>query len=388
MPRQIETPPRFLWGAAISAYQTEGANRNSDWWLFEIKHNLPDHSGRAVDHWHRYREDIDLLAGAELNAFRCSVEWARIEPSEGTYDEEVLRHYDEVLAYARYRGIRVCLTLWHFSLPLWAAKKGGMLNPAIRKRFEVFADLCGRRYRNRVTIWITMNEPMVYLMEGYRWGTWPPGMRSRVQAIHVFFALRDLHRRAYRSLRRAGIRAIGIAKSAIIFQPTKRASGIQHLRAKIKNFIWNHAFFFRQEQFHDIIGINYYITDYLGPNPPKGARDDMGWISNPKGLQMALREYEKYKKPLYVTENGIATDDDHQRVQYIQDHLTALHNAQKQGSDVRGYFYWSLLDNFEWAHGFSKRFGLIAVDRKTMERKPKPSLRAFGDIAQQYADTA
>jgi beta-glucosidase len=378
----------FLWGAAVSAHQTEGENQNSDWWRFErdvLQKRGGDASGRADDHWTRYKEDIDLLADAGLNAFRFSIEWAKVEPKEGEYDKRALDHYADVLKHLKKRNIASCVTLWHFTLPAWAADKGGMLNRSVRRRFYLYADACAERFGKDVDIWTTINEPMVYLMEGYHWGTWPPRLRSAWKQFRVFFALRMIHRRCYVTLKRRGARSAGMAKSIIVFECADRANAMHRIVRAWKNFFWNRAFFLCAERFHDYVGVNFYITETVGPKDGTHEKDDMGWEIRPHGLEAAVREAGRIGKPIYVLENGIATRDDAKRIAYIESRVRGIERAKKEGIDLRGYFHWSLLDNFEWTHGYSKRFGLVAVDRKTMERNPKPSLRAYaGMIKRDY----
>lgn len=369
----------FLWGAGISAHQTEGMNRMSDWWEFEhsvLQKRGVEPSASCVDHWHRFREDINLLADNGFNAFRFSVEWAKIEPREGEINEDALLHYDEVIRYAKQRHLTLCLTLWHFTLPLWAKKKGGMLNKDVQERFFHFARICAKRWGNDVQLWITINEPMVYLMEGYRWGHWPPNIHSVFKPITVFFALRRVHRKTYSILKKEQIESIGIAKSVISFVTQSRFPLFQAIQG-IRNIIWNIAFFVGEWHSHDFIGINYYITSYLG-KAPKTTKDAMGWSASPEGFLFAMKQFKHMSKPLFITENGIATDHDDERITYLQSHLPMISKAKSLGIDIRGYFYWSLLDNYEWDKGFSKRFGLVAVDRATMDRKPKQSLEQFG----------
>jgi len=376
--------PAFLWGASISAHQTEGDNRFSDWWDFEmktLKERGGDVSGSAVDHRSRYKEDIDLLADAGLNAFRLSIEWAKIEPQEGRIDESAIKHYKDLLKHLRKRNIASCVTLWHFSLPKWAADKGGMLNHDVRRRFCSYVDLCAKRFDGDVDIWTTINEPMVYLMEGYRWGKWPPGIRSRRKAFRVFFALRSVHRDSYRILKRNGTKMVGIAKSVIVFECGKKANLIHRSTRWLKDAFWNKSFFLFAKRFHDYIGINFYITETVGPKDREYEKDDMGWEIRPHGLEIAILGARKFRKPIYVLENGIATGDDKKRITYIESRKIDIRRSLKAGVDLRGYFHWSLLDNFEWAEGFGKKFGLIAIDRKTMERRPKPSLKAYGEQA-------
>lgn len=372
----------FLLGAGVSAHQTEGGNIMSDWWEFEEGSLVPkgsDASGPAVDHWHRYKEDIDILAEAHLNAFRFSVEWAKIEPVRGRYDQEALQHYRDVLQYCKKKGITTCLTLWHFSLPLWAAKEGGWLSRDVQQHFLHFVETCRDEFQDLVDIWITENEPLVHVYDGYRKAKWPPLRRSRIAMMRALLALAHVHRESYAILHRGkSVREVGVAMSYIHFHTNRRMPWNIRIYAAFRSYLWNHLFFMLTRGTHDMIGVNYYITDRSGsPKPTKTKTDDMGWESHPEGLAHAIRDMSRYGVPIIVTENGIATTDDTLRIDYIREHFDATKRVKDEGIPVNGYFYWSLLDNFEWDKGFSKQFGLIAVDRESMERSPKPSLVAL-----------
>jgi beta-glucosidase len=375
----------FLWGAAISAHQTEGENRESDWWTFE--HQVLAQRGirpslRAADHWHRYADDIDALANAGLNAFRCSIEWAKIEPEEGRIDEDALAHYEQVFAYANERQIRLCITLWHFSLPQWASDLGGMRSARVRARYLAYVRICGERFDRFADIWQTMNEPLVYAMEGYRWGHWPPSITSRLTMIRLVLTLRSLHRSAYIVLRRVSKKPIGIAKSMIAYLPTPHTSVFTRGLQGIRNFFWNRSFFLGHLKWHDFIGINYYITSMAGPmrDFPPAERDDMGWESRPEGLAYCITSAARMRKPLYVTENGTATEDDEQRIRYLEAHVTCIKQCIQNKLPIFGYFHWSLIDNYEWDKGFTRKFGLIAYHPVTYKRIPKPSLAYYGQL--------
>lgn len=373
----------FVVGAGISAHQTEGGNTFSDWWRFEqtvLRKRGDDVSGDAVDHWHQYADDIGLLSDAGLNAFRCSLEWAKIEPKEGFYDQNAIEHYRHVLRRLRQRRVFACLTLWHFTLPTWAADHGGMEHPEVRRAFVRFAKRMCREFEGEVDLWLTMNEPMVYAMKGYRWGEWPPGIRSFTRTWRVIILLAFLHRRVYRVFKECTHVPVGLAKSFISFHVGRRHALHDRIIAWWKNVVWNDAFFWLTIGSNDAIGVNYYIGETVGSGGRKQPTDDMGWAIWPEGFRLALLRATKHGLPIYITENGIATEDDGRRIVYIRKHLAALKDV-KERADIRGYFYWSLLDNFEWDKGFEKRFGLIAVDRSTMQRIPKPSLAALGRMA-------
>lgn len=375
----------FLWGAAISAHQTEGENRQSDWWRFE--HDVLARRGirpslRATDHWHRYPDDIDALAEAGLNAFRCSIEWAKIEPEEGKMNEEALAHYERVFAYATERHIRLCVTLWHFSLPQWAADLGGMRSARVRARYLAYARLCAKRFDRFVDLWQTMNEPLVYGMEGYRWGHWPPNTSSRFAMLRLIPTLRRLHRSAYAAIRSVSKKPIGMAQSMIAYLSDPHAPILTRGLQGIRNFFWNRLFFAGNLRWHDFIGINYYITSIAGPahDRAQAERDDMGWECRPEGLAYCITSAARMGKPIYITENGVATEDDAQRIRYLDAHISVIKQCVRDRLPIFGYFHWSLIDNYEWDKGFTKQFGLLACHPVTYKRIPKPSLAYYGQL--------
>ncbi|MCW1892222.1 MAG: family 1 glycosylhydrolase [Candidatus Uhrbacteria bacterium] len=379
----------FLWGAAISAHQTEGQNQESDWWIFErriLARRGLQPSLRAADHWNRYKDDLDLLANAGLNAFRCSIEWAKIEPQEGKISEEALEHYAEVFAYAKQKNINLCVTLWHFSLPQWAAAQGGMRSAHVRNRFLQYVRLCVERLDPLVDLWQTMNEPMVYASEAYRWGSWPPNIRSHFAALRMTCTLRALHRQTYAVIRSLSAKPIGIAKSMIAYLATPRASLWTRMIQHFRNFSWNRFFFVGQLRWHDFIGINYYITSIAGRKKdiPTAEKDDMGWECRPEGLVHCIQSASRMGKPIYITENGIATDEDEQRIRYLDLHLTSIQKEAKHNPLLHGYFFWSLIDNYEWDKGFTKRFGLVSYLPVTYARVPKPSLSYYGQRIKEH----
>ena len=380
----------FLWGIALSAHQAEGENRESDWWQFE--HQVLAQRGirpslRAADHWHRYADDINAVADAGLNAFRCSIEWAKIEPREGEIDEEALAHYEQVFAYAVSRRLSLCITLWHFSLPQWAAELGGMRCARVRARYLAYVRICAERFDAFADLWQTMNEPLVYAMEGYRWGHWPPNISSRLAMFRVALTLRSLHRSAYTVLRRVSKKPIGIAKSMIAYLPTPHASLFVRALQGIRSFFWNRSFFLGHLRWHDFIGINYYITSFAGTKRgiPPAEQDDMGWECRPEGLVSCIASSARMRKPIYITENGIATEDDGQRIRYLDAHIASIRTCMERRLPIFGYFYWSLIDNYEWDKGFTKRFGLLAFHPETYERIPKPSLAHYGHLVQSFS---
>ena len=380
-------PDNFYWGSATSSYQVEGGVENADWAEAGRQGKAPV-AGRACDHYSLYEKDFDIVKELGQNAHRFSIEWSRIEPEEGKFDEKEIEHYRKVLQALRDRGIEPFVTLWHFTLPLWFAKKGGFENP---KAPEIFARYCGyvvehlgcpdsdidaslgsnpkNTLRQRdwgVKYWITMNEPMVYASQGYLKGQWPPFKRNFFTFKKVIKTLISSHLASYNISKVK----IGIAKNNIYFE-----------NFPLINHFWNFYFLNKIKNHLDFIGLNYYFHRKLFGNENKDI-SDTGWEIYPKGIYHLLRDLKSCNLPIYITENGLADAKDAKRKKFIKEHLFWTHKAIEEGVDLRGYFYWSLLDNFEWAHGFEPRFGLVEVDYKTMERKIRPSAWEYKKICE------
>lgn len=397
-------PKRFLWGTATSSHQIEGGNENNDWWEWE-KH--PGHieggvtSGKAADSWRYWQEDIALAKNINMNAQRFSIEWSRIEPEEGKWNEEALEHYREMLKGHKAAGMEVMLTLYHFTLPQWVAARGGWEHRETVRAFERFVKKVAIEYASLVDFWVTVNEPVIYITQGYLYGVWPPGKKSVWHLVRAFFGLARAHRLAYRAIHRTCGKPkqkkpqVGIAQNVISYSPYRRHQPLDLLFVAIVDWLWNHSFFSFTRRYHDFIGVNYYFH-YRVAFVPKDyshfffqvRREDreasaLGWEINPPGIFSALQDMMVYQKPIYITENGIATTNDHKRVRFLVGHLKEIYHATKAGVDVRGYFYWSLIDNFEWDKGFWPRFGLHEVNYRTGERTPRRSAEIYGQIAQE-----
>ncbi|PIT98502.1 MAG: glycosyl transferase [Candidatus Andersenbacteria bacterium CG10_big_fil_rev_8_21_14_0_10_54_11] len=379
---------QFLWGAATSAHQVEGNNIHSDWWAWERLTPGIIPSGRAADHYQRYAEDIALARALGHTAHRLSLEWARLEPKRGQWDREAAAHYRTVLQEVKKAGMAVFVTLHHFTNPQWFAARGGweradspaLFTQHVRRAAQTFGDL--------VDFWITINEPIVWAQQAYWTRRWPPQRHSAWRMLRVIRRLAAGHRSAYRALK--GVREdipVGIAKHFIAYEPIDSRRRMDHQYAALMRWWFNHRFFSLTGPTHDFIGVNYYFTSRVGwrgvrpyRQSWRGAVSDLGWPIYPEGLTQVLLEAARYRRPVYVTENGLADAADTQRADYIREHTTAVRAAQRQGADVRGYLYWSLLDNFEWDFGFAPRFGLAEVDYATMQRHTRPSATAYQKI--------
>ncbi len=391
---QFNFPENFYWGSATSSYQIEGNNHNdwSEWekknagrlakeaknkWKNWQKNRFPEMfeeknyvSGKACDHYNRFREDFDIAKSLGHNAHRFSVEWSRIEPEEGRFDEKEIEHYREVIKALRERELEPFVTLWHWTLPVWVAEQGGWENKKTIDDFLRYAGKIASSMENMgVKFWITLNEPEVYAATSYLKGIWPPQKKNILKYFKVLRNLAEAHKIVYKNLHSDGTNCkIGIAKHNIYFKNMFFA-----------DYFWNIFFMKKISKEQDFIGLNYYKSFLLRPRKKTNV-SDMDWRIYPQGIYYVLKDLKKYKLPVYITENGIADAKDEKRAQFIKEHLHWVHKAIGEGVDVRGYFYWSLLDNFEWDKGFWPRFGLVEIDYKTLERKIRPSALEYKKI--------
>ncbi|MDO0927578.1 GH1 family beta-glucosidase [Streptomyces sp. TG1A-8] len=460
-PMTVSFPPAFLWGAATSAYQIEGAVREggrtpSIWDTFSHTPGRTadgDTGDIAVDHYHRYRDDVALMAELGLTAYRFSVSWPRVQPTgRGPAVQVGLDFYrrlvDELLAH----GIKPALTLYHWDLPQELEDAGGWPERDTALRFAEYARLVGEALGDRVEHWTTLNEPWCSAFLGYGSGVHAPGRTDPVaslRAAHHLNLAHGLGAQALRSVLPAGT-SVAVSLNSQVVRPLSRhpadlaaarriddlANGVFHgpmlhgaypatlLEDTSPLTDWSYVLDGDLKHINqplDALGLNYYtpalvssaLTAPTGPradghgssahSPWPGADDvafhqtpgdrtDMGWTIDPDGLHELITRYSREAPglPLYVTENGAAYPDkvdddgrvrDPERVAYLHGHLSAVRRAIADGADVRGYYLWSLLDNFEWAYGYGKRFGAVHVDYATLARTPKSSARWYGEAA-------
>lgn len=420
---QRHFPKGFYWGAATSAYQVEGGLHNSwsewekqnadrlaheattyykDWQREKFPTMLmPDNyiSGSTADFWNRYEEDFDILEKLHLNAFRLSIEWSRIEPEEGVFDETAITHYRNMLESLKRRSITLFVTCWHWTDPLWIARNGGWENPKTIDAYERYVRRITKEFGDLVDFWQPLNEPGTFVGMSYIQGAFPPQVKSFLRANRVFKHLMRAHRIGYRAIKELSPEAqVGMSHYAVFNIPHQNKL-INRLVIPIIDYFRNWRFLNSIDDVNDFIGIQFYHTDYLdfspfrwkfgngnwGPitrkNPDKDLTD-IGWDIYPEGIYHLIVRAAKYGKPIYITENGLADEFDERRSQFIHDHLSFIHRAIEAGADVRGYFYWSLLDNFEWDKGFWPRFGLVHVDYQTQARTIRKSALAYAQVAQ------
>ncbi len=409
-------PQGFLWGASTASHQVEGNNHNdwSEWekenadrlakeseknfqynphwkkWEREATNPKNYISGDACDHYNRFESDFDLIVQLGMNAHRFSLEWSRIEPKEGEFDETALQHYRDVLRALQQRHIVPFVTLWHWTLPLWLSEKDGIENKDFPFYFTRYTEKITETLGSDIHFWITQNEPDVVSAHAYLKGVWPPQRKNFFSYYAVLKNLIRAHKESYAVIKQHFKDAeVGIAKHNIWFEAVGNTLFNRFLK-KIADFFWNDWFLRKIKNEQDFIGLNHYnhhrIDKGFYKNENK-TQTDFGWEYYPESLFFAVNELKKYHKPIYITEHGIADADDHLRPEFIQKSLRFLYQAIQDGADVRGYFHWSLMDNFEWDKGYWLRFGLIAINFETQIRTPRPSALLYADICKNNALT-
>lgn len=402
-------PQSFLWGAATAAHQVEGDTHNqwSDWeeknakslaaqaeyhygdlenWD-SIKTHAKDSgnyiSGKGVDHYNRYEEDFDLLQKMNMNSFRFSVEWSRIEPEEGAWNAGAIEHYKQYITALKKRNIEPILTLFHFTVPVWFADKGGFLDRKNTMYFVRFAEKIVRELGVSVKYIITINEPEVYAFESYYFGHWPPQATSKRQSYTVLRNLAQAHNKAADAIHQLNRRyKVSIAKNSAFVYAGDDAL-LSRKSAAVAQYFQDDYFLKKIIKKCDYIGVNYYFSNRIygyRQHNPNERLSDLGWDMSPANLEQALeRLWSKYHLPLMITENGLADEADEHRKWWLTQTIVAMQHARKEGVELLGYMHWSLIDNFEWDKGFWPKFGLIAVDDSN-RRSLRPSAVWFGSV--------
>lgn len=405
-------PREFMWGASTASHQVEGGTVN-DWsvwelahaqelaktaeerlgWLpiwNEIKQQAKDPgnyvSGSGVEHFRRYKEDFDIVKKLNMNAFRFGIEWSRLEPEEGKWDQEAVEHYRKYINEMIDRGIEPFLNLWHWTVPTWFADKGGFTHRRNLEYFDRFVEKIAEEYGNHLTYVITLNEHNVYASLGYLTGTRPPQEKNLWSFLKVYYNLAVAHKRAYKILKgHKKHLQIGVAAQLANIQAKRPHNVSDQISTKWMRYFWNWWFLKRIARHQDFVGINYYFTDYytgmFKRKNPELPKNDLGWYMEPEGLYpLLLRTWVRFKKPIFITENGVADHKDQYRRWWIEETIVAMERALSEGVDLRGYFHWSLLDNFEWESGWWPKFGLVEVDRQHgMKRTIRPSAKWFAE---------
>ena len=384
-------PEDFLFGSSTAAHQIEGGNVNNDWWAWEHAAGTPavEPSGDAIDQYHRYAEDFALLAGLGQNAHRLSLEWSRIEPEPGEFSRAALEHYRRVLGALAEHGLQAFVTLHHVTIPRWFAERGGWAARDAVERFERYCERVAQALGDLMPWACTINEPQIVAREGYLKGNFPPGLTNPVLWKRVTRTFIAAHAAAVRALGAgAGDPKAGICLQLPALEPARPGDGdCEAFTAELR---YEMGEIYVEDLPGDYVGVQYYTRErldpalpgYGAPAPEDVTLTQMGWDLYPDGLHRALRLAARSGLPIVITENGIATPDDRERMSYLRDHLEVVAAALRDGVDIRGYMYWSSFDNFEWNEGYRPRFGMIAVDRDDdLKRIVLPSARAYGELA-------
>jgi beta-glucosidase len=425
MSEPLRFPEGFLWGSGTAAHHVEGGNDNNQWWDWEqqpgrIWHG--DRSGDACGWWHSAERDLATAADLGQNAHRLSIEWSRIEPRDGEFDPAAIARYREILSFIRERGMQPIVTLHHFTNPRWFEARGGWLHPDAPQRFNHFVAYAVGALSDLCDMWVTINEPTVYAMQGYLLGIWPPGRSDTLAAWRVMAALLRAHAAAAITIHRIDpMLRVGIAHHIRIMDPARPRSVDVGLAA-VYDQIFNGIFLRAVDTGRlippigvgqavpglrgscDFFGCNYYTRDHVTFDrrapamlfarrfTPDGLPRSDATVTGepygeiyPQGLYRVLKRVSRYRLPIYITEVGVPDDDDDQRPAFMLSHLAAVHRAIGSGVDVRGVFWWSLIDNFEWSEGWALRFGLIAFDEKTGVRRVRRSGALYAAIARANA---
>jgi beta-glucosidase len=406
-----EFPKKFLWGAATSAHQVEGDTHNQ-WTIWELENakskaaqakfqwgdlaNWPQIEAHATDpdnyvsskgtaHYKLFRKDFDLLEQMNMNTLRFGIEWSRVEPNEGAWSVEAITYYRHYLQELKKRGIEPVVTLFHFTLPVWFAEKGGFARRKNIRYFVRFAEKVMHELGQDITYIITINEPDTYTYEGYYQGDWPPNLiGKKLLFLRVLNNLARAHNQTARMIHALNKRyKVSVAKNSIYFYPGDDA-WLSRASTAVFQYLQDDYFLKKIVKNSDFIGMNFYFSNrvygYRVHNPDEHL-SDLGWDLSPDHLQFALeRLHDKYKKPIIITENGLADSEDVNRRWWLTKTIIAMQNAIAGGVKLEGYLHWSLLDNFEWDKGKWPRFGLIAVNYDTFERTLRPSAEWLGKV--------
>lgn len=404
---QKKFPEGFYWGAATASYQVEGGIENTDWAAAARANRVPPCLA-ACDHYSRYESDFDIAKELGHTAHRFSIEWARIEPEEGKFDQAAVAHYRAVLEALKRRDIKPFVTIWHFTLPLWFAESGGFERADAPQLFARYAQFLVTELGDLCEHFSTMNEPNVFGSNGWLRGSWPPfkrfsatdlvsitnsgrvfesradrGLRPLFLYFRVMKNIAAAHNEAYRAIKQVSPHTeVSVVKHVIVF--AANWNPFNKLKALLANYFWTTKFMNRTHQCCDSIGLNYYFYTQFG-DKRTWRKTDMDWNFAPSRIYDALHMLHRYKKPLFVSEAGLADAADSGRAEYIKEQVSATWLAIQDGVDVRGHMYWSLLDNYEWALGFEKRFGLVSIDYETLERTVRPSAYVYKEICRQNA---
>ena len=389
-------------GVATAATQIEGGHADTNWhrWAAGVGH-IKDGStpARAADHWNRVGDDVALLAELGIRHYRMGLEWARIEPAEGVFDEGAIAHYRDELTALKAAGITPLVTLHHFNNPGWLEERGGWVRHSTIDAFLAYVRRVVAALADLTTDWITINEPNVYATQGYVFGDWPPGHRNIAEAMVVMSHLAQAHIRAYAVMHAIQPEAVvGVAHHLRPFDPAHPRNPLERASARAYSYLFQDALMeamsygrFRPPlrgapgvvsgRYYDVTGINYYtrnwVTGVMQGTRPGAPLNDLGWELYPEGLTRVITSVRRrYPGPIWITENGTADATDAFRSRFLYDHLAAVQRA----GGVDRFYHWCFTDNWEWIEGEVPRFGLVHLDYETQVRTVKDSGRFYADL--------
>lgn len=404
---EIKFRKNFKMGVATASSQIEGGNSNSNWNNWYDKGMIKDSSNpaRANDHYNRFKSDIDLMAEMNIEIYRMSIEWSRLEPMQGVFSDMEFQHYIDEIKYLQSKNIEVLLTLHHFNNPMWFEELGGFVNKESPYIFNNFVKTAVSKLGHLVNEFITINEPNVYSTSAYYFGEFPPGEKSISKCRKVMTNLAKAHILTYSTVhdirKKMGYAdtKVGYASHVRIFQARRKSNIVDKIGAKLMEQMFQSGLdetcmlgkakfpiikskFFKAGKFYDFIGINYYsrsqvkVFDEMAKDD--APHNDMGWEIYPEGIKIVCEKYyAKFKAPIYITENGTADGRDDFRAKFIYDHLSML---SKANADIRKYYHWTFIDNFEWMDGEKERFGLVSLDYETQTREVRQSGKFYSEI--------
>lgn len=420
-------PAGFLWGTASSSHQNEGNNHNNQWARFEVQPGAiwkGWRSGLACDWWRNAEADFDRMQALGIQSHRLSIEWSRVEPEPGRFDHVAIDRYRALVGGLTERGIRPLVCFHHFTDPLWLAQAGGWERPEVVARFQRYVHTMTGALADLCDFWLTINEPLVYLGQSWFRGVWPPHRRNPLVARRVFLHFLLAHAAAYHAIHAVQPHAnVGYAKATRGEAGARLGHLPDRLAAGLRRHLFEHIWFtaihdgrirppvgpghynHELDGSCDFIGVNFYSHRRVRfiPNPLQlfgreefagqaeqsdAGRDGAPYSElSPATLQRICRDVAQLGKPIYITENGLPDADDDQRPRWLLAHMAAIHRAIQEGCDIRGYYHWTFVDNFEWDQGWGLRFGLVELDPESQARRPRPSARMFAEVARQNAIT-
>lgn len=386
---------KFLWGVNNIGYQTEGGNFASNWDEWSRRGLVPE-CGRANNYWNDFEKDHDLSEELGVGALRISLEWSRIEPTEGKFDLEAIKHYREILKDLKKRNIKTVVGLWHWSVPMWFEEKYGLHHKDVPKIFLNYADQVLDNLGDLIDVLVVLNEPIVLVGMGYLRGEHPPFYRSIIRAREVLENFILIHKLVYNlAHKRLENILVGSAHLVNNYYPVSPKNSLNYFLEKLAIGISKYFRFSyllkRIDKYQDFIGINYYRKsgikfDYktLEFKETDNPHNPDGWKEFPAGIYDSAKEiFQTYQKPIIILENGKPTDcvlDDNDRAIFIQKTVEQLERIKKEKIDLTGYFYYSLTDAYEWTGGYDYFFGLVQIDRKTLKREKRKSFYIYQEI--------